>query len=343
MLVMAQLKKQQAEEDHGTCVQMLDDIPTGCILLQSDGLICYANQAANYLFQGDLVGHSWLDIIKSAIANISSGGQYITLTNGKIVAIKTQSVAYLNCQLLLLIDITDAQKEINHKHKIDSLQNLDKLSSALAHQLKTPLTTAFLHLDTLNQLTRGTTATDRMVHQISSKLKAQLTQIQQLIDSELSLLQTTDFKVDKINLLETIKTILNDYKLVYPEITFCLAQQSSEPSIYVYGHQAALTSAIQSIIDNAVEASNAQGQIDCSIHDDESNLLINVIDYGAGIPSHTLNKIETPYFTTKRQGTGLGLPIAKAILKAHQGHLCFASNSEYTVFTLSLPIAKEES
>jgi CheY-like chemotaxis protein len=75
--------------------------------------------------------------------------------------------------------------------------------------------------------------------------------------------------------------------------------------------------------------------------DDAEYVHISVADTGTGIPREQLDQIFEPLFTTKRSGTGLGLPISRQIIRKHDGHMLVESTPESgTVFHIFLPIAQ---
>ena len=67
-------------------------------------------------------------------------------------------------------------------------------------------------------------------------------------------------------------------------------------------------------------------------------IMIRIIDQGSGIPEHLLSKIGEPFFTTKEQGTGLGLMICKNIIEEHKGNLKIDSSSNGTKVEILLPL-----
>jgi signal transduction histidine kinase len=90
---------------------------------------------------------------------------------------------------------------------------------------------------------------------------------------------------------------------------------------------------------NAVEASSEGDVVKVCGYEEKGNFLIEIIDCGCGIPTDKREEIFSPFFTTKQGGTGLGLPIAKKIVEAHQGYLEVQNNSEKGVtFKVNIPI-----
>jgi len=76
-----------------------------------------------------------------------------------------------------------------------------------------------------------------------------------------------------------------------------------------------------------------------SQQDDSGQLLISVIDTGVGIPAEHLDQIFNPFFTSKPEGTGMGLPISRSIIQSHGGRLWAEPSPESgTIFRFTLPI-----
>jgi len=93
---------------------------------------------------------------------------------------------------------------------------------------------------------------------------------------------------------------------------------------------------------NAMQAVERQGKIEIKATAADSNLILTVHDNGPGIPPEKMNAIFDPYFTTKPEGSGLGLWIAQQIVTAHGGTL-LAQNDPAggAVFTMVLPVTNK--
>lgn len=338
---MYQFKNTNQESIFEIYTGLLDELPLACVLLKSDGSIIYCNHAAQRLFECDLCNQSWLDVIQRNIGTVSAHGHFMTLMNRKTISMMTQSLTKINSQLLVFLDVTGIKQEADHANQIANLQSIQQISSVLAHQIKTPLMTASMQLTNLSMIVAEKTGHDQTIEQIVKKLKNQLQQIQHLTETELNLFKASDLNVLKLDLNIILHGLIETYQEAYLNVKFQL-NNNKEIKLIVIANQAALISALQNIIDNAVEASHKQGQIDISLVSENGKVYINIIDYGTGIKEQNLAKISKPYFTTKEKGTGLGIPVAKAIIKAHHGELHFSSNNDYTVFTISLPLQTEE-
>lgn len=93
------------------------------------------------------------------------------------------------------------------------------------------------------------------------------------------------------------------------------------------------------LLTNAIESSPEGAPVSLKASQNEAGLLIDVVDCGAGIPHRQRQHIFDPFFTTKAHGTGLGLPIVKKIVDAHQGVLEILDNPDRGVtFRVVLPL-----
>jgi signal transduction histidine kinase len=96
---------------------------------------------------------------------------------------------------------------------------------------------------------------------------------------------------------------------------------------------------------NAIEAMPQGGKLTLKVYENEEDLIIDIIDNGTGISPENMDKIFTPFFTTKEvgKGTGLGLPLIYGIIKMHNGKIDVESNIDTivgdtgTTFKISIP------
>ena len=95
---------------------------------------------------------------------------------------------------------------------------------------------------------------------------------------------------------------------------------------------------LTNLVSNAYQYTQPGGSVTVSAHESGQFVQIDVADTGPGIPPQILEKIFTPFFTTKAQGTGLGLAICFKLIQMHNGDLRVTSDDRSgTVFTIELP------
>jgi signal transduction histidine kinase len=113
----------------------------------------------------------------------------------------------------------------------------------------------------------------------------------------------------------------------------CIVMADKDMILRVFNNL--IKNAIQSIVNTK------EGQIEISVFEEEENYIFKIKDNGIGIADDKHSKIFVPYFTTKSNGTGLGLAMVKQIIENHSGEIWFESvENEGTTFLFKLPKIK---
>ena len=96
------------------------------------------------------------------------------------------------------------------------------------------------------------------------------------------------------------------------------------------------------LIKNSIEAMEdiKNGKIIISIIENKNSVIIKVSDNGSGISPENIKRMNEPFFTTKSNGTGLGVYLSTEIIKAHNGTICYESDKKGTTVTVTLPNKK---
>ena len=133
--------------------------------------------------------------------------------------------------------------------------------------------------------------------------------------------------------LERLKTLLKE-KGIALEFNF-------DDEIYINGDYNRLSQVIINIIKNSIEAigDKKEGKITIKIETDNKYVAILFIDNGMGISKENLKRIKEPFFTTKPQGTGLGVSLSYEIIEAHHGTINYETEyGEGTKVTIKIPL-----
>jgi signal transduction histidine kinase len=122
-------------------------------------------------------------------------------------------------------------------------------------------------------------------------------------------------------------------------VTLTLDVETGLPA--VPGVVAELNQVWLNLVDNALDAAPPGGHVTVTARREDKNVVVRVIDDGAGVPDEDRARIFEPFFTTKPpgQGTGLGLDIVQAIVRSHRGSVDVQSRPGHTEFRVSLPLA----
>lgn len=140
-----------------------------------------------------------------------------------------------------------------------------------------------------------------------------------------------------INLL--LEEILTSLGPLFKEKEIQIDSNITEDEIYINGDYNRLKQVFINILKNSIEAMTNQKEHKLSLllTESKNEIEIRIIDNGIGISEENLKKMKNPFFSTKQNGTGLGIYLSNEIVKAHDGKISFDSKNGKTIVTLVLP------
>ena len=313
---------------------MLESLPGAVIVLNDENMVIKANACARGWLTASLIGKSWGSIEQSFLVGSEQLDNEYLLQDNRVIALSRTTLQSGQGFVILLSDITQ-QRELHHKleHK-EKLAAMGKFSAGLAHQIRTPLSSALLYASQLNS---GLPDVE-LGKKYSTKLLERLRHINNQVSDMLGYAHKGHFRKAVYNLQNIAFQLTSSYQSKPANITF--ETQSIRNNISVQISKDALIGAIDNLINNALEAGNADGEVRCLIETvNEGILSISVSDQGVGLPSSEVAQIFEPFYTNKAEGTGLGLAVVKEIVNAHGGHItCDSTEGVGTTFTMLLPV-----
>jgi len=194
----------------------------------------------------------------------------------------------------------------------ERLRAFREVARRVAHEIKNPLTSMRIAVDQLERPGGLTAGRADMPIQV---LVAETDRLERLAKefSEFGRLpEGPQSEVDLVELLEELA------RTGVPDGVRVSVKANGGPR-RVLGHYEPLRRAFSNIYRNAAEAMKGSGAIDVIVTGDAAGLAITIADHGPGIPAEYRQKVFEPYFTTKDDGTGLGLALVRVTLEAHRG------------------------
>lgn len=322
--------------------KILESINSGVIVLSKDGFIKDINRATEELLEikkKDLLNKRFIyfPFLKELLSDIKIKDNFkekrIKIGNKEKI-FNINSSPFNNEEILITFDdVTEEIKLLEEKRKTEALKTLGIFTTGVAHEIRNPLTSIKGFTQILEKRLESKEEEMKYISTILSEIRRLEDIVRDLLTygrpAPPNKIQTNLFNVikDSVSLLQDKlkeKNIKVEYDISFdPKFNFDPKQME----------QVALN-----LILNAIESSDYGSKIVIKSKKYEDGVLWEVKDFGFGIKKEDLEKIFTPFFTTKERGTGLGLPISQKIVEMHNGRIWFTSDSEGTSFFVYLPI-----
>jgi signal transduction histidine kinase len=220
-------------------------------------------------------------------------------------------------------------------------QTMSALTSSIAHEIGQPLSSMIHNAQALEMMLNANRVTPDAMGEILSDIRSQGVQATQIIDRHRTMLRSHQLDRKPIDLhaviSESLALVGHDLTARQIEATVNL---SSNPCI-ISGDQVLLQQVLVNLVINAMDAMAetlpARRRITISTEVRAADVAISVRDTGTGLPAHIDGTLFTPFVTTKANGIGIGLTIARTIVDAHGGTIAAHNNPEGgATFTVTL-------
>lgn len=301
--------------------RLLDAIPGGVVVLDRHGKVVEANRSARDLLGASLEQQAWRDIVHQVFLPELDQGELKTV-DGRQFSISTRPLGYAPGQVLLLSDVTQTRELQRTAQQNLHLVTMGKMMASLAHQIRTPLASAMLYLSQCVDA--------RLDHETSrgfcEKALARNRHIEKLINDMLVFAHGGQFVTTRFSVSELVDELNEQLLPQLQQRDALLRLNGQDAAAELQGNKDALLGALANLCMNALQACAQQPRIVISIATTIRGLLsISIRDNGCGMDRNTRAHIFGPFFSTKTDGTGLGLAVVKAVVESHQGRIAVYS------------------
>ena len=213
----------------------------------------------------------------------------------------------------------------------ERLRAFREVARRVAHEIKNPLTSMRIAVDQLARVGTGDPARSDAAVQVLVAETDRLERLAREFSEFGRLPEGPRSDVDLVELLEELgRTAVPD------GVRVRLATNGAHPA--VHGYYEPLRRAFANLLRNAAEAMNGRGQVDVTVTRGSGHLSIAIADHGPGIPEDLRGRVFEPYFTTKADGTGLGLALVRQAIEAHGGTVAVTGTpGGGATFTVTFP------
>ncbi|MGO3999809.1 sensor histidine kinase [Pseudomonas fluorescens] len=334
-VVSAQRMQELAEKERlaNRLQNLLDLLPGGVIVIDGQGIVGEANPAACELLGLPLQGELWRHVIARCFAPREDDGHEISLKDGRRLSIATRSLDAEPGQLVLLNDLTETRHLQDQLARHERLSSLGKMVASLAHQIRTPLSAALIYASHLTEQALPLATQQRFAGRLKERLHELEHQVRDMLVFARGELPLTD-RVTPKALMQSLQAAAQTHVQDVPLRWQCDAHVGE-----LLCNRDTLVGALLNLLENAIQAGDASLRLKVHLYARGNSLRLCVSDNGGGIDAAVLERLGEPFFTTKTNGTGLGLTVVKAVARAHQGQLQLRSRpGRGTCALLLLPL-----
>ncbi|MBL6734426.1 MAG: PAS domain-containing protein [Shewanellaceae bacterium] len=300
---------------------LLQAMPTGVVILDADGFIVEANTVALALLGEPLHHQRWIKVIDRAFSPQEDDGHEVSLRDGRRVKISLTALADQMGELIVLTDLTETRELQQRIAHLQRLSALGEMVATLVHQVRTPLSAALLYASHLQH--------EQLSLPVRKKFQAKLLNRLQELGNQVKdlLLFAKDERLPlaKMMLTDVIETAIDVTEPMMRQHQ-CQVVVNIKAISEIDGHQHALNSVMNNLLMNAIEAKASLIVIE--LYALETHLVLSIKDDGCGFEPALAAKITQPFYTSKSDGTGLGLAVVHKVMRYHGGQLLLKSEAQ---------------
>lgn len=229
-----------------------------------------------------------------------------------------------------------------HQKLVDQYTEIARLAGGLAHEIKNPLSTIRLNMELLAEDLAASASDSPRDKRALSKVQVvqrECQRLQDLLDDFLSFAKVRRLNLEPSDLNEQVRQVLDFFqpkaKEQQIEVIYYLA--ADLPMVML--DRKAFHGAFLNLVLNAAQAMPGGGQLVARTYILADGVGVDLIDTGCGMDEKTRSQIFEAFFSTRRGGSGLGLPTARKIIEAHGGQInCQSEVNRGTQFSIKLPM-----
>ncbi len=380
---VAKLSDEQVEQlvqslvdENDSLDAVIESLNTGLLICDKNGNLLMSNKAAERLLQfnqstltaADKPGTNipvWQIISDADIAGFleevhrkqknhaseefaveTSGGSLRFLLVSAMPLVKKKR---LNGTIIQIDDVTDRRNQETLFRRMESLASLTTLAANVAHEIKNPLGSISIHIQLIQKAVKNARQGDGMLpdekftENYLNVVNEEIERLNKIVVDFLYAVRPVQAKLAPVNLNEIVKGICDFIQPEAQKINVELHLELAENLPELMLDEQLFKQIVMNLAQNAFAAMKNGGGLWMASAVKEDKVVFSVADNGEGMDEETCSRVFEPYFTTKVNGTGLGLTMVYKIVKEFGGDIQVRSfKDEGTIFTISLPIPQKE-
>jgi PAS domain S-box-containing protein len=346
--------------ERGFLETLFNTIQEGVIVTDADGRITYLNAAAGQLLGidperavGEPLSHYLRDIDWQKIWSADKNEWRKVFTHELevfypqqrflgfyIVPVADEQNSVVTGMAIILRDVTETRQRAATALESEKLSAITLLAASVAHEIGNPLNSLNIHLQLMErELKKLPTAQGERLWEDLRVARDEIARLDQIINQFLHAIRPTQPELQPTNVNEVVAETLTLMEREVGDRDILVERELAEGLPRILLDRAQLKQAFYNIIKNALQAMRSGGILRIRTEADDTHVIISFVDSGHGIAPEQIGQLFEPYFTTKQDGTGLGLMIVQRIVREHGGTIEVESDRDRgTTFRIKLPI-----
>ncbi len=349
----------------GNIDRLLHDLEDAVFIFNREGRLVFASGSVEKFLdreRADLTGQTVTDVFPPAttlgllIAQAAETGRAIRNRRVPLGLVEADSVrpsvvvlsvdmlealpggALTGTALLVRLRDPEAQRKLNRELRTaDRLTAISRVSGGVAHEVKNPLNAILLHVEVAKaKLSRGESDIEPQMEIISREIL----RLDRVVKTFLDFTRPVELKLTTVPLQELMGEIVELARPQADASKIAIVVQEDIEGVSVRVDRDLLKQAVLNVVVNAMQVMPDGGELRFDALANEDTAEIRISDTGSGIPPELREKIFRLYFTTRQDGSGIGLAMTFRIVQLHDGTIDFTSEpGKGTTFVIRLPIA----
>lgn len=235
-------------------------------------------------------------------------------------------------------DVTERALMEQRLRRMERYAGLGSLASGLQHEIKNPLSALSLHVQLLDEALVSQ-STSEEIDEMLEVIRTEITRLTSVLEGfrdYASMSEPGRSRVDLVALINKLVRFIRPQAEQHQVRLEWNIPQEKPPEILA--DSANIDQVLLNLALNALQAMPKGGTLNIGLKQEGEWLRISMADTGKGIPPELRERIFDPYFTTRHEGTGMGLALCEKIIRQHDGTIDFTTGAGGTTFSVLLPI-----
>ncbi len=242
--------------------------------------------------------------------------------------------------LLTLHDVESVREIENELELSRRLAAIGRLTSGVGHEVKNPINAIVVHLELLRTKLNLAGSDSRAVRHLDI-IESEIQRLDRVVQTLVDFSRPVELQLRDQDLRSVVSSVLMLASAELETRSVKVVSQMPQQPLMAKLDADLIKQAILNIVLNGAQAMEEQGggELTVLMREEGRMAIVNIVDHGSGIPDEIRDKIFDLYFTTKKEGSGIGLAMAYRILQLHNGSIDVQSKPSIgTIFALRIPL-----